>query len=250
MIEESDTVCLWLTFLDDIEDKKHLEEYKKIVTAEELVRMEKFHHDSHKTRYLAGRVLARTILSRFTGIPPDLIAFSKTSLGRPFLRQQDKHPKIRFSISYTKDLIAFALVLRGDVGVDIEYTDVDIDCLDIAKQYFSAAEYNHLMHLPEEQVKDGFFKYWTLKESYIKARGRGLTMPLSEFSFNIPSRDAEEIRIFPAPEKNQKHWYFRLMDPGRNYKAALSIYRKTEDPFQITIKKTVPLLFESAFPCT
>jgi phosphopantetheinyl transferase len=58
--------------------------------------------------------------------------------------------------------------------------------LDIADHYFSAVESAALTALEPSWRHLRFFEYWTLKESYIKARGMGLSIPLDKFTFSYP----------------------------------------------------------------
>lgn len=69
-------------------------------------------------------------------------------------------------------------------GVDVEDLKRSTNTAyeDICR-YFSTREIEDLLELPEKQKKQRFFDYWTLKESYIKARGMGLSIPLDKFSF-------------------------------------------------------------------
>src|SRR5439155_12126764 len=82
-------------------------------------------------------------------------------------------------------LIVCACTGSGVVGVDTEHLERDRAPLDIADRYFSAAEASELQASPPEQRAERFFYYWTLKESYIKAIGTGLSTPLDRFSFNL-----------------------------------------------------------------
>jgi 4'-phosphopantetheinyl transferase len=249
MNRKSDTLYLWLTFVDEVRDDHLVLAYRKLASVQELKRMERFHHEKHQVRFIIGRAVARTVLSQFTGTPPELITFYKTSYGRPYLQQQEQHQRISFSISYTEDLIAFALSVGGNVGVDVEYTAVEIDCLEIARQQFSAPEYNDLINLPHEQHKERFFQYWTLKESYIKARGLGLNLPLNIFGFVMPSAESKQIRLVPPPDDKQRNWFFESMQLRPDYQCALAFQRPTEAPVRVEMKHIVPLLYERDFQC-
>jgi 4'-phosphopantetheinyl transferase len=55
----------------------------------------------------------------------------------------------------------------------------------VAERFFSPLEVDALRRLPDHARRDLFFRYWTLKESYIKARGPGLAIPLDAFWFTF-----------------------------------------------------------------
>lgn len=245
-------VHLYITFVDEIKDSGLINEYRKILAADELIRMEKFHHHNHRIRFLAGRALARTVLSKLTHIEPDCIVFSRSPHGRPYLQNEQLHEKIQFSLSYTKNLVAFAAVSGGDIGVDVEYTDVDIDYLDIAEQYFCAAESQELSRRPRDQAKERFFQYWTLKESYIKARGYGMNIALNSFSFTIPETGGDQIQMLPPrdePGGGQKQWQFRMMTPGTGYQGALAVQSEACSSFRFSAQKSLPLVYNTDFTC-
>ena len=249
---DNHTIHLWFTFMDEIKDEQLIDEYKKIVSADELNRMDRFVHHRHRIRFLTGRVLSRTILSSFTAIDPDRIIFSTSSHGRPYLQNDNLHKQIQFSISYTENLVAFALTFDGDIGVDVERSSVDIDYREIAEQYFCPAESQELTHWPEDQAKTRFFQYWTLKESYIKARGYGMNIALDSFSFILPQDDNGHIHIMTSPDTPDdanNHWYFRSLMPGTGYQGALAFRSEGESFLRLSTKKTVPLVYASDFNC-
>jgi 4'-phosphopantetheinyl transferase len=41
--------------------------------------------------------------------------------------------------------------------------------------------------LPESPQRQRFFELWTLKESDVKSRGMGLSIPLNKFPFDLDS---------------------------------------------------------------
>jgi 4'-phosphopantetheinyl transferase len=248
MIIRPKTIYIWFAFPDEIQDEKLLAEYLTILPSAELEQLTKFRHIRHQHRFLIGRVLTRTILSSCTSISPESLLFSRNSYGRPSLQHSAQSSSIRFNLSYTEGLVAFALTSGQEVGVDVENTRVDIDCLGIAKQYFSRNELKDLVHLPQEHLKERFFEYWTLKESYIKAKGLGLSMPLNQFSFSLCTHGSDQITISPLPTKKSEFWQFKLLDPSPHHKAALSVCRDNESHFKISVKKMVPLRSENHFP--
>ena len=54
--------------------------------------------------------------------------------------------------------------------------------LNVAKRFFSETEYDFLSGKNTEEEKTvSFYRIWTLKESYVKALGEGLSIPLNAF---------------------------------------------------------------------
>src|SRR5258706_12401107 len=90
---------------------------------------------------------------------------------------------------------------------------------------------------------DRFFSYWTLKESYIKARGIGLSIPLDRFSFSISEQSGIDVSFTSPIEDRAENWQFTQFWPSRDNIAALCTERVVEvrRDAEIGIRETVPL---------
>jgi len=97
------------------------------------------------------------------------------------------HENIYFNLSHSGKMVLCAISDR-EVGVDIEYSDPKID-LNIAKLYFYNGEYESIMN--SQNPADEFFKYWVLKESYMKYTGLGMNLKLDSFEIKI----GDEIKL-------------------------------------------------------
>lgn len=86
-----------------------------------------------------------------------------------------------FNISHADKFVTFS-VGESENGVDIERNDI-VD-LDVAKQFFTKKEFEKIL-----VDNTRFIRYWTLKESYLKAIGYGLTLPLNSFEVDISSSE-------------------------------------------------------------
>jgi 4'-phosphopantetheinyl transferase len=107
------------------------------------------------------------------------LKFDYNEYGKPCILE----PKdIHFNISHSGDWVVCAIDNKP-IGIDVE-TIKPID-LNIARRFFTVEEYNHLMKKDEYNRIRYFYMLWTLKESYIKAIGKGLKIPLNSFSFTI-----------------------------------------------------------------
>ena len=245
---EANEIHLWFAFIDEIHNTEILAAYEKLLTKEEKARQGRFHFERHRRQYLVTRALVRTTLSRYTGVEPRDWRFSTNEYGRPEISAPGGLPLLRFNLSHTDGLIACAVVLKWDIGVDVEDMKRKGQTVEIAERFFSPMEVKDLRML-ESGKRGRFFDYWTLKESYIKARGKGLSIPLEQFSFHIS--DKRPLRIFFGPriKDDPSQWQFWLLRPTIRHKAALSLRRKKEKDCILSIKRVIPLVEEKSFSC-
>ena len=247
---KSDEIHLWFALPDEIQDEALLEQYRLLLSPDEKERHQRFHFAKHRRQFLVAHALVRTMLSRFSGTAPEKLRFVQKRYGRPELATVEDFPPVRFNLSHTEGLIACAVVLKHDVGVDVEDMERKAITPGLAERFFSGREVEDLCHLPEPEKRDRFFDYWTLKESYIKARGMGLSIPLEQFSFHIADNRALRISFDPRLNDDPNRWQFWLMRPTRRHKAALSVCTDGNTTYRLIIKKTVPLSEEKDFACT
>ncbi|MCQ2440316.1 MAG: 4'-phosphopantetheinyl transferase superfamily protein [Clostridia bacterium] len=113
--------------------------------------------------------------------------YKEGKYGKPYFENE---PNLYFSVSHS-DNKALVAISDTEIGCDIERID-NID-LSIAKRFFHTDEYNNIvgLHNTAEQQRQ-FFSFWTLKESFIKATGFGLKLPLDRFCISI---DGENISV-------------------------------------------------------
>lgn len=110
---------------------------------------------------------------------------------------------IYFNLSHSGKAVLCA-ISDMEVGADIEYIDPEID-LNIAKHYFYNSEYENIMNA--ENRADEFFKYWVLKESYMKYTGLGMNLELDSFEIIID----DEIKL-KNDANNLKFNLFNIKD--------------------------------------
>ena len=121
------------------------------------------------------------------------------------------HEDIYFNLSHSHKMVACAISDR-EVGIDVEIIDPTID-LNIAKLYFYNSEYENIMK--SENPADEFFRYWVLKESYMKYTGLGFNLELDSFEIMIDER----IHLRDNPNLN-----FSLFEIGEYKLATCSHY--------------------------
>jgi len=246
---QPDEIHIWFTFPDKIHDTDLISAYKQLMIPEEQEKHRRFRFPKHRHQYLVTRALARTMLSRYTGIEPALLHFHNNRYGRPELMLSKEHPAVRFNLSHTDGLIACAVVLNRDIGVDAEDMKRRVVSLGLADRFFSEKEVHDLQQLPEDKRRDRFYDYWTLKESYIKARGKGLSISLAQFTFHISDDERLRISFDPRLKDHSNHWRFWLLKPTDQHKAAISVFSKGKRDYSLTIKKAIPLIEDRQYNC-
>ena len=113
------------------------------------------------------------------------LSFAYGENEKPYLPERDVH----FNLSHSGDWVLCA-VGGCELGCDIErIAPVN---LKVAKRFFAPDEYADIIAAPTpEAQRELFFRYWTLKESFMKATGLGLRLPMNEFAI----RRGKEIAV-------------------------------------------------------
>lgn len=179
------------------------------------------------------------MLSKYADVSPEAWRFVTNEYGRPEIDEPSEARWLKFNLSHTNGLIGLILARDREVGVDVEDRDRKGRLLRVADRYFSPAEVESLRALPQGEQLDRFFLYWTLKESYIKARGMGLAIPLSQFSFLIDS--GISVAFDPKLEDDPRSWQFTAMSFGRRHAVAASVRRSSGDKVRVVLRETIPL---------
>ena len=109
--------------------------------------------------------------------------------GKPYIIN---HDNIYFNMSHAGRMAACA-ISDSEIGIDIEKIDPLID-MKIAQTFFYNSEYENIKK--SDSRVDEFFKYWVLKESYMKYTGLGFTLDLDNFEILV---DGDDIKV-----KNQR----------------------------------------------
>lgn len=159
--------------------------------------------------YFVTRVLARVALGTFLGEAPQNLRFTRTPHGRPELAPSSE---VRFNLSNTKGLVVCLIAKGREVGVDVEARHRGETILDLSETVFAKREQEALAALPNAARPDHATQLWTLKESYLKARGKGLSMPLDAFAFRIGT--VIDVDLEPVLEDEATRWSFQTFQIG------------------------------------
>ncbi len=235
-------VDLWFTSTDRV-DASLAAQYHTLLTPHELAQHARFCFAKDRHRYLVTRALAREVLSRYAPIAPRDWRFEADRYGKPCIVGPAGFAKpIAFNISHTDGLVIVGVSSRRALGVDVECMQRRA-VLEVAERFFSAPEVRSLRRLPAQARALRFWELWTLKESYIKARGMGLSIPLDQFALHLDEPHAVSIEFEAGFDDLPSRWQFRQMRPTAHHMLALCVATTAEHraPIRLSVHEAVPL---------
>ena len=216
-----DDVHLWLA--SSKQGSGCLQYMQSLLVGDEILRAKKFFFEEDRRRYIISRGFLRIILGRYLDIEPKELCFSYNSYNKPLLEGTFLGDYIRFNLSHSGDLILYAITLGREVGVDIEKISFNENADDIVDRFFSEEEKEDFRHLSHDLRQEAFFKCWTRKEAYIKARGKGMTIPLDGFSVSLLPDEEPALKYVKGNEDEVKRcWAIKDVIPGDGYVSAVA----------------------------
>lgn len=243
-----DHIDVWLVFTNDVADDL-IAEYRQCLSAHERDRENRFHFPRDRRTHVITRALVRSVLSRYAEVDPAEWRFTANEHGRPGLASSGPTQlSISFNLSHAAGLIGLAVRQRLAVGIDIENVVLRRAPLDAAERFFAKEEVSALQAVPPPARQVRFFEYWTLKESYIKARGEGLGIDLDLFSFNLDAPPGVSLSMAATLGDTPARWSFWQFRPSADHIMSLCAERAPTSE-SLTIRRTVPLYHEEEFRC-
>lgn len=235
---EANAAHIWIMDFTRFNDERLLESYRNLLSDEELERLGRFAFPYLQHNYLVTRAMVRTCLSHYVDIPPQEWRFGANDNGKPFVLNPGL--PLTFNLSHSGERAALAISSTHSVGIDIEQLSRKRDWLGIAQHYFHLTEVEQLMAQPEEAQCGFFFRLWTLKEAYLKARGTGISTGLDKAYFTF-SNDLLKTRFAPELNDNVALWQFFNYELGTEYSLSLALTLEHAAKAQITFFQSWPL---------
>ena len=209
------TIHVWLISLTQ---RGHV--YKSLtglLSSSEQERAARFKFDQHRQRFVVAHAALRSILSQYLKTTPLNVQFVNGPNGKPKLAEEFARSDVRFNLSHSFDLALLAVIRGREIGIDVELVKEDYAFEDVAARFFTAEELAAFRALPVHLQRQGFFKCWTSKEAFLKAKGTGLSGKLDEVEITLSSEQRVLINASVAG------WTLSEVNPENNYEAALVI---------------------------
>ena len=141
--------------------------------------------------------------------------FDLSANGKPRLSRELGSSDVEFNLSHSNELALLAVARGRELGVDVEHVREQFEFQEIAERFFTAKEVAAMRSLPAELQRRAFYKCWTSKEAFLKAKGTGLSGALDEVEISLDSD--EQVRI----TAKVPNWWLIDLPPIEGYEAAL-----------------------------
>ena len=192
-----------------------VEEGLRLLSAEEQARADRYHFPRDRRRFVLARAFLRTLLGDYTGEAPVRVPLHLSASGKPFLADRSD---LHFNLSHCEDRGVLAIA-RRQIGVDLERIRAIPEALSIAASTFAPSETQALRAFPAELQSEAFLRCWTRKEAYVKARGAGLSIPLT--SFEVTVDDGPPRLVFE--ERAEEKWNLHDIGAGPGWTGAIAV---------------------------
>jgi len=191
-----------------------------LLSSEERQRHARFRFERDRDLYVLAHGMLRRVLSRHAGVPPATLEFRTLEHGRPELAAPEAALSLRFNLTHTEGLAACAVAVGRAVGVDAERVTRDADIRALSPRVFSTDERRAIDERDGQAARDRFFEHWTLKEAYVKAVGKGLSLPLRNITTTPASDGSAQLRLVDIDDAPER-WLLRLHRAGTEHQLAV-----------------------------
>lgn len=207
------SIHIWAVELDDasFDATRAL----KLLSADEQSRSAKFVFERDRRRYAMAHTALRRILAGYLGTDAADLQFVAGENGKPSLAAIFAGAGVQFNLSHSHECALIAVAQRQDVGVDIEFVKADFSFAEVAERFFTAKEVAALRALPVHLQCHAFYKCWTSKEAFLKAKGTGLSGKLDEVEIALDNDDRVRIGA------RVPGWSLAELSPGEGYEGAV-----------------------------
>ena len=212
---DDDRVDVWLI---DVRDASgDLESFTASLSQAERERAAKFKFAKDRRLFVVAHAALRSILAGYLELAPDSLQLDAGKNGKPVLAGILASSLVHFNLSHSHEIALLAVAPGREVGVDVEYVKRDFRFDDVAERFFTPREVAELRGLPHELQRQAFFKCWTSKEAFLKAKGTGLSGKLDEVEITLTGEQRVQISA------NVPDWSLIELFPGGDYEGALVV---------------------------
>ena len=207
-------IHLWTVSIDALKDQSdHLE---SMLSVEEKRKVSFYKFEQTQLSYMVSQAVLRMLLAEYLDIKPSDVKMGAHNKGKPYLIHDRQ---VYFNLSNSHDLCVYAFSPDGEVGIDIEKIRDLPDIDQLIEKNLTRRERNYILRDPALKL-NWFFRFWTYKESYLKAIGEGMRLTPENLEFSL---EDERIRLRSVNYGfDGTGWQFQEFSREGNYTGTLT----------------------------
>jgi 4'-phosphopantetheinyl transferase len=203
------------------------------LSPEELERASHYYLARDRDRFVTARASLRSILGGYLDSDASQIGLRQTPWGRPELdpavHRQEARCALDFNLTHSGNLALLAVTSGRKIGIDLEQIRPQVVEDALLPHVCSASELSLLLSLQGEERVAAFFRCWTRKESYLKARGEGLILALTSVSVSLGKDETPVLRSVAGDPDEVSRWSLVDLSPEPGFAACLAVSASTAD---------------------
>ena len=201
-----------------------LEGLEALLSSSELAAANRFVFEHSRTSYVFAHGVLRQILSGYVNQSPEELRFEENGFGKPFLvgPANEAQTRTHFNMSHSGDAVLVAVTRGRHIGADIERIR-PLEFSRIVDSFFTPQECAFIRNRPVDVRQNAFFTCWARKEAFIKAVGKGLSIPLNTFDVLIPSGQERRKLVAPNEAPDVECWWLADVTVPAGYAGAVAI---------------------------
>ncbi|MCS1411398.1 MAG: 4'-phosphopantetheinyl transferase sfp [Verrucomicrobia subdivision 3 bacterium] len=192
------------------------------LSSEETERAHRFRFERDRRSYHVSHWCKRLILSRYLGVAPGELRFTQGQYGKPALVEGSVSSSLPFNLSHSKGFTLVAVGGNVEVGVDVELLQTAERMTSIFNRFASDAEKASIdVVQPRGDLGRWMTAWWVGKEAFIKAVGRGLSLPLDQFSIGFCPEGEWFVKDVTPEFGAASEWSLQVFSIDRTHLGAL-----------------------------
>lgn len=215
-----DEVHIWRATWEALRPRREL--FEPLLSPHERSRAERYITEELTESSVLTHGWVREVLARYLEREPTQLEFHYGEHDKPALATGELH----FNVSHTADTVVVAVTTLAEFGIDIEHERVDRDLAQLARRYFAPREVERFDALPIEEQPAAFYRAWTRKEAYLKAKGGGLTLPLDRFVVTLDPDEPPHLVHTDLDPPDHPGWHLLSFRASPDIAGALILPRE------------------------
>uniref|UniRef100_A0A0D9XWM6 holo-[acyl-carrier-protein] synthase n=1 Tax=Leersia perrieri TaxID=77586 RepID=A0A0D9XWM6_9ORYZ len=179
--------------------------------------IDRFVKEDDRKRALVSRLLQYSLVHHALGIPPHRIRINRTLEGKPYLENKIvAFPSFNFNTSHQGEYVGIASEPLCLVGLDIVSVskppgETVLEFIKNFTSYLTDHEWNCIVSSgSHDEMLTEFYRYWCLKEAFVKAIGAGVGFGLQRLEFHHKNWTNISLCIDGEEAKKWRFWLCKI----------------------------------------